>query len=217
VAGNPIKHVDPTGKIVRPINKETLKVIQNTLNKEDIKYVRFDANGNIDRDYLNSHSSKSGNYAALLELVNSNIVINVSLSENVEYMDNEGNMRTKAFIYQEADFEFADPEGNTIGGTSTGEAGYMGQTLMPGQGKSGMNSPDNSVKVIINKNLSDPARAELYSHEANGHALIYVQTGSREKAIHHPPADGTWRETNTLLMDYIIKSKQETINNMRSR
>jgi hypothetical protein len=71
-----------------------------------------------------------------------------------------------------------------------------------------MNSPDNSIKVMVNKNLSEPARAELYSHEANGHALIYVQTGSREKAAHQPPTDGTWRETNIPLLNAIIKSKQ---------
>jgi hypothetical protein len=50
-----------------------------------------------------------------------------------------------------------------------------------------------------------------------GHALIYVQTGSRDKAIHQPPAGGTWRETNIPLSNAIIKSKQETIKNINSR
>jgi len=209
---NPVRYVDPTGETVKPSDEEALKMIQNTLTKEDMQYVRFDENGNIDKDYLNSHTSESGNYGSLLELVNSDIITEVSLASGFSYMDNNGNMQeVKEMSYQGPDPEFADPTGSTIGGTTTGEAGLMGQTLLPGKGTSGRNSPDNTIKVIMNVNLSPAARAEMYSHEANGHALMFVRTGDRVKSGHIIIGS---TDTNTPLVNMIKSSKMETVINM---
>jgi RHS repeat-associated protein len=134
-ANNPVRYIDPTGKIVRPVNEEALKMIQNTLTSDDMQYVRLDKDGNIDKDYLNSHTSESGNYGALSTMVNSDIVVNVSLGESVTYMDGDGNVQTKAFTYQEADAEFADLTGSTIGGTTTGEADIWGKLFSPEKGQ----------------------------------------------------------------------------------
>ena len=76
---------------------------------------------------------------------------------------------------------------------------------------------DGTVKVIVNKNLSEPARAEMYSHEGNGHAYIYMMKGgakARERASHQPV---NFKETNTELRQRIIRSKKETIQNMRQK
>ena len=211
---NPIRNIDPTGKTVRPADEEALKMIQNTLTTQDMQYVRFDADGNIDKDYLNSHTSESGNYGTLLELVNSDIITDVSLASGYTYMDNDGNMQSKTMSYQEPDPEFADPTGSTLGGTTTGEAGLMGQTLLPGKGQGGANSPDNTIKVIINVKLSPAAQAEMYSHEGNGHALMYVKTGDRVQSGHI--FNGS-KDMNKTLDNMIIRSKMETVKNMKSR
>lgn len=67
--------------------------------------------------------------------------------------------------------------------------------------------------LFVNENLSEPARAEIYSHEANEHAHIYVMNGgakAREKASHQ--SEG-FKETNNELKQRIIRSKKETIKN----
>lgn len=68
--------------------------------------------------------------------------------------------------------------------------------------------------MYINKLLSPTAQAEAYSHEANGNALIYIETKDRNQSGHI--FEGS-RDTNQALKDRIIKSKQETITNMRIR
>ena len=214
VANNPMKFIDPDGRSVRPVDEEALKMIQNTLTKEDMQYVRFDKNGLIDKEYLNSNKSESGNFNSLLELVNSDILTEVSISHSYSYMDNDGNMKTNIMSYQEADPYFVDPTGSTLNGTTTGEAGLMGQTLFPGKGASGVNSPDNSIKIVMNKNLSPAASAEMYSHEAYGHALMYVRTGDRVQSGHIFKG---MTDTNIPLRNMIINSKMETVKNMQNR
>ncbi|NMA74605.1 MAG: RHS repeat-associated core domain-containing protein [Bacteroidales bacterium] len=212
---NPLKYIDPDGKDVKPIGEEALEMIQNTLSKDDMKYVQFDKNMLIDKELINSHKSESGNFGALLELVNSDILIEVSLGDEFSYMDNEGNIQDRKMSYQEADPEFADTSDNvTLNGTTTGEAGFMGVALLPGKGISGQNSPDKSIKIIMNKNLSLPARAEMYSHEANGHALMYVRTRNRTESGHK--FEGS-RDVNKPLVKMILDSKKETIKNMQGR
>jgi RHS repeat-associated protein len=213
---NPVRFIDPDGRDVKPIDEEALKMIQNTLTKEDMQYVRMDKNGLIDKEYLNSHKSESGNYNSLSELVNSDIVTNVAIVEgNISYMDNEGNMQTMGMPYGEVIPEFADPHGLTSDGVSTGETGRQGITLLPGQGKSGVNSPNGEIHVYVNGQFSEAAKAEIYSHEANGHARTYVQTKSRTVAA-HDFRNGA-KDYNTQLVNTIKTTKQETIKNMRSR
>ena len=103
-----------------------------------------------------------------------------------------------------------------MGGLSTGESGFMGKTLFPD--KEGIqNSPNNNIIVIVNKNLSPAGAAEIYSHEANGHVLLYINNGGNHKGASHQPVDGGWIEGNKILMEMIIKSKKETIKNMQAR
>jgi hypothetical protein len=64
------------------------------------------------------------------------------------------------------------------------------------------------------KKLSPAARAEMYSHEANGHALMYVRTRDRGQSGHNTVGSVS---TNKVLNDMIIRSKMETVRNMRGR
>lgn len=79
--------------------------------------------------------------------------------------------------YNGADEFYMDTNFESTNGLTTGEMGKFGITLLPGKGKSGVNSSDeNSIDIIVNKNFSKVGRAESYSHEANGHALMFVRT-----------------------------------------
>ena len=75
------------------------------------------------------------------------------------------------------------------------------------------NSPNQNVIVYINRHLSDAGRAETYSHEVNGHALLYFRTGYNHKLASHN-FNGQI-DMNGILTRMIFKSKEETIKNMR--
>jgi hypothetical protein len=215
---NPVRYVDPDGRVLRPADEEALKMIQNTLTTDDMQYVRLDSNGNIDKDYFNSHTSESGNYAALSDLVNSDIVTEVALVKgDISYMDNNGDTQPMSMPYFEAEPEFADPTGITSDGVSTGETGRQGISLLPGKGRSGVNSPDGKIYVYVNGKFSAEGRAEAYSHEANSHARTYVNTRDRAASAHDFREGGGARDYNLPIVNAIKISKQETIRNMNSR
>ena len=71
---------------------------------------------------------------------------------------------------------------------------------------------DSRIDVVIHRSLSETGRAETYSHEANGYALMYVRTQDRYKSAHQQRG---LKETNIPLRNMIINSRKETIKNMR--
>ena len=66
----------------------------------------------------------------------------------------------------------------------------------------------------LNEKLSEEGAAMNYSHEVNGHVLIYMRTHNRELSKHKSV---NMIETNQLLIDLIFESIRETFNNIRSR
>lgn len=133
---NPIRFIDPDGMLetVKPKDEEALKMITNTLTTEDAKYIKLDKDGNIDRSSINSHTSESGNYNDLKEMVNSDQVIEVSTDDQFNFVDKNGNPGNASMSYIPQDPQFpndVDPNGDTMNGTTTGEAGFMGKTLFP--------------------------------------------------------------------------------------
>ncbi len=224
VENNPMILIDPDGLAPETVvptgateeqRQQSLQMIQNTLSADDAKFVRLDANGQIDKDFINSQESESGNFSSLKTLVNSEMIVEVSLAESFSYVDQNGSPGSEEMPYSTADeYSDKDIEGTTMSGNSTGESGFLGKTLFP-DGKGGQNSPDGTIKVVINSKLSTLARAEVYSHEANGHTYIYVNSGGdRGKASHQAVG---MKETNTDLKQRIITSKQETIKNMKQK
>jgi len=88
-----------------------------------------------------------------------------------------------------------------------------GDSIIAGKEIEDKNSPNNNI--YINNQIQYPETyAEVYSHEANGHALLYTQTRNRNISGHHGVKG---LETNILLKKYIIDSRKETILNMHSR
>jgi len=214
-ANNPIRYIDVNGDSIRAHQTDAQEMITNTLNKGDTKYVRFDKSGGINLKLLNSHKSKSANYNSLLELANSQTNVDVSLDDHFDYVNENGVAGSSKMSYQPAGTMDPDVNGETIGGTTTGEAGLMGKTLFPDL-KGKQNSPDETLRIVVNKNLSEAGRDENYSHEANGHAYIYTTTGGNRLRASHNVTIG-WKEQNKELGTRIVDSKKETIINMRNR
>ena len=195
---NPVNLIDPDGTIIIPKGAEELDMIRNTLPEEDREYVKLDENGQIDAKSLNEHKSKSGNYNLLSELVNSDKIVEVVLDDKFTFMKQDGKSETQTMTYVSFDPKYdlesdKDINGETINGLSTGESGFMGKTLFPD--KDGIqNSPNGNIIVIINKNLSPAGAAETYSHEANGHALLYIKNGGNHNGASHQSINKQWIE-----------------------
>ena len=208
---NPILFIDPDGNDVIPTSSAAYVAISNTLTSEDAKHVQIGKNGMINRDMINAHSSKSGNFNALKEFVNSETIIEVNVTEGFEYKDENGDIQTNKFspIYTDK----SEPSGDMY--PQTGEHGFIGNTQTPGDEPNKYNSPDNTVKVNINSSLSEEGQAQTYSHEANGHALLYIQGEEHRHQVTN--IDGALTETNTKLKNRIVNSIKETIENMKER
>ena len=212
--GNPIRYVDPSGMDVHPHGEDEYEMILATLTKTDREYVQLDSNGYIDKELINSHTSDSENFNALVDLVNSEYDISVRLDDKYQYKDNEGNMHEGLMRYLGYDEWFVDGDFQYTNGLTTGETGTYGKTLLPGKSESGVNSmSDLGIEIIVNKYLSEVGRAEAYSHEANGHVLLYIQTGDRHQSGHNF-LDGNI-EGNIRLRNMILNSRKETIGNIK--
>lgn len=218
---NPVKYIDSDGRDVKPAGTAELIMIQNTLPKEARDYVRLDNNGLIDKTLLNSYGGKSLNFNNLRTMANSDRIVEVVLDDKFTYMGQDGKLGTATMSYNAFDPKYdlesdKDLKGETTGGLSTGESGFMGKTLFPD--KDGMqNSPNGNIVVIVNKNLSSAGAAENYSHEANGHALLYILNGGDHKGASHQAELYKDGDGNKTLVEMIINSKKETIKNMQEQ
>lgn len=99
-----------------------------------------------------------------------------------------------------------------MSGNTTGEGGVLGLTAFPGL-SCPTNSPDNNVKIYVNKRLSEVARAESFSHEGFGHALLYCLNGHNAYNAGHYSQPGQ-KDANTQLADMIKSARKETYKNM---
>ena len=213
-ANNPVMLTDPNGDTVRPMGIEEYEMILNTLPQKDKKYVQLDKNGLIDKDLMNSHQSESGNYNGLCDLVNDDITYEVIL-EGTEfpYIDQKGEPNSQTASYQK-DFQYSqyNGDGSITTYTIPGESGNCGLTLFPGR-LCPTNSPDNNVKIYINSNLSDSKRAEYFSHEGYGHALLYCLNGRDAIGAGHFYGSNA-HGSNVQLNNMISAAIKETIKNM---
>ncbi|WP_321333075.1 RHS repeat-associated core domain-containing protein [uncultured Bacteroides sp.] len=213
VANNPIKFIDPNGKDIVATTTEAQRMILNTLPQDMRQYVTFDMNGYVNHDRLRNIESNSQNFSSLKTMALSDRILEVKLDDKFTYLDENGDMKTQNMTYLGVDADFVGNDNGKGVGTSTGETGFLGKTLFPDK-KGLQNSTNNNVVVIVNSNLSEEGKAQTYSHEANGHALIYISTdGDRSKASHKYASGGT--DLNRYLFYIINKSINETIQNMK--
>lgn len=216
-AWNPVKLVDPDGRDVFPTSEEAYEMILRTLPSEARIYVQRNSDGYIDRNLINSYECESSNFNDLKTLVNSDCVIEVSVSSQFDVLLPDGTVHTnKDFSSYEivVDPNFVDAEGTSISKYSTGEIGWSGVTQYP-EAASSYPSTNENVKVHINSQLSAQGRAETFAHEFFGHAFIYATTGDVRASGHdfqdHP--DGGQYDANTNLTRRIINAKMEVLKN----
>ena len=145
------------------------------------------------------------------------MIVEIILDDHFVYKDASGSFRESKMLYYPFNPlcpDDIDATGSTISGLSTGETGHSGETLFPDLGGF-VNSPNENIIVVINKYLSLAGAAETYSHEANGHALLYILNGGDHYGASHQPINNSLIEGNIRLKIMIICSKKETILNMR--
>ena len=206
--GNPIRFIDPDGRDVHPADNNAFVMLLNTISPEDREFIVLNRNGNIDYATMLSHKSESQNYAALMDLVSSDLTYNIYAQTEYSYIDNAGNANNDQLSDSAPDIEFADPEFLSPSGLTTGEAGKYGITLLPGQGMSGVNSPNQDVHTYIHPFLSPIGQAEALSHELYGYGLLYNQYRNRKVSGHDYIKS---RDNNDLLRSYIRRARMETV------
>lgn len=206
---NPIMSVDPNGMDVHPADNGAYSTILNTISPDERQYVILNQNGNIDYATMQSHISESNNYNSLMEMAGSDLMFNVYLQEDYSYMDNVGNMHDEKLRCYEPNPDFIDSDFNSPSGLTTGENGKYGITLLPGQGTSGVNSPDGEAHIYIHPSLSKIGKAEALSHELYGHGMLFHQY--RDRNISRHDYRGTNIEHNELLREHIRNARMETV------
>jgi len=209
---NPIKYIDPDGRRVVAASNDAQRMILNTLPKEYRQYVSFNIGGVMNTSGLSNVKSTSGNFDALRTMALSDMTLDVVLDNKFNYLDSKGNKGTRTMNFAGVVDDFIGNDGGTGIEPSTGETGFLGKTLFPDL--NGLeNSTNRNISVIVHPSLSEKGRAELFSHEAYGHAYIYMTTnGDRKKASHQFGAGN--KDTNRFLFNVINRSKNETVKNM---
>ena len=218
--GNPLQLTDPDGQKVEPAGVEELGMIHNTLLPEDRKYVVLNDKGEIDKTLMASHKNDSENYNHLYTLVEpDDITVKVKLSkEKIYYYDNNGTKisddKALPMFYQGIEKDFEDRKFTNPNSFSTGEVGRSGVTLLPGIGSSGVNSPDKNIYVYVNSQYTEIGKAESFSHEAYGHAYLYLITKDRGVSGHLFVGP---HDTNERLDQEILRARKETVDNFNKR
>ncbi len=218
-AWNPVKLIDPDGRDVLPTSDEAYEMILRTLPSEARVYVQRNSDGYIDRDLINSYECESSNFNDLKTLVNLDCVIEVSISQEFDYLDKDNNPQTYKdfsfgiFVYPEKT-QWFDTKGTTPNYLSTGEVGNTGLIQYP-ESSGAYPSTNEHVKVQVNSLLSPQGRAEVFAHEFFGHAYIYATTGDVHAASHWQAKDDNNQnyDANSRLRTRIINAKREVINN----
>lgn len=212
-SANPINVVDPNGMVVVPKGEDELCVILNTLPEDAREYVRINEDGAIDKELFNQYDGDSINYNSLRELVNSDMTVTFSLADSFTCASPHGETSISQLSYCPPDEVFMDSDIEFVSGLTTGESGNYGKTLFPDRAGY-QNSTTNAIEIYLHPSLSTIGRAESFSHEAYGHALLYLRNGYDHNGAGHYFKEGL-REGNIVLKSMILQARRETINNIK--
>ena len=204
---NPVKFVDPDGRIVQVFDADGVSTLYNTLNTSDRAHVSIDEQGYVAIDQEHVFYTGSNNYKALAELVESNTTYTIATGNSFEYKNEKGS----TMLGYMSPVQVIPDFGQDAFGFDTNETGWLGVTQTPGEEPNKYNSLDNSVHVLINSTLSTEGKAQILSHELYGHALLY----QRGQPHTHKERNGI--EQNSILREAITIAISETKQNMRGR
>ena len=204
---NPIKIFDINGNEVRATSKDAQEMILNTLPSEIRTSIQFNEYGFIDKESLNSIDNASDNFAALKQLVNDKQIFDVIIGSKFIYVDESGVFKEVSF----GQIEIDNLNSPSPFSPQTGEFGYYGVILIPGNEPETYNAPYKDVEIHINVELSTKGRSQTFAHEAYGHAYFY----SMGKEYKHIPKNinGYFIEMNKELGNQITNRIKETIKN----
>ena len=147
---NPIRFIDPDGKIVIASDENAKRNIINTLSDAEAKYVQFDKNGVLNYRLLSKYEGSSDNFSALKTLSESstNYLFNVS----------DKDINGKAFFEKGTNRDYPN--------------NYLyGITNLPNAENDP--SPDENVYIFTASFLDERTQAKNTAHEGYGHAYFY--------------------------------------------
>ena len=150
VLNNPLKLVDPDGKVVIASDQNAKRNIINTLSVEESKYVKFDDNGRLNYELLSEYKGSSENFMALKTLSES--------STNYIFAVSNKDINGKQFYEKGTNLEH--PENFSYGVTN-----LPGAEFDP--------SIDENVYIYTASFLDKRTQARNTAHEGYGHAYFY--------------------------------------------
>ena len=150
VLNNPLKLIDPDGRIVIAADENAKRNILNTLSIEEAKYVQFDDKGKLDYELLSKYKGSSENFLALKSLSES--------STNYIFAVSDKDINGMQFYEKGTNHE--QPQNYSYGVTN-----------LPGA----ENNPsiDENVYIYTASFLDERKQARNTAHEGYGHAYFY--------------------------------------------
>ena len=154
---NPVKFVDPDGRIVIAADPNAIRNITNTLSKDESQYVRFNNKGLLDISLLSQYKSTSENFTALSKLANS----------ETNYIFAVSNQDINGSKFFEKGSNVNNPNNFSYGVTN-----------LPGAENDP--SPNNNVYIYTASFLDEKTQARNTAHEGYGHAYFFELKKSDE-------------------------------------
>jgi RHS repeat-associated protein len=96
---NPLRYVDPDGRVIRVADAGALALIQSTLPANLRSAVSLTKEGTIDAKALSSLESSDANFRDLTALASHSGTVDVSTSAKATYKDASGNTKSDSFFY----------------------------------------------------------------------------------------------------------------------
>ena len=213
-AADPVNYTDPTGKYVIAHTAEEKRMILNTIPAELRAEIKFE-NGLLLPESIQSIDSDDQNFNDLKAMaINDQYTFEARLDTEYIYKDKNGEIHTCDMNYTGVDEYFKRDENDLSTGPSTGETGLLGKTLFPDL-NGAENSTTDHIIIVVNSQLSEKGRAEIFAHEGYGHGYIYmISNRDRKRASHDPPKIG-FKDLNRELFNRISRAISNTIINMK--